>query len=45
MSVATVPEKLWPCWVVALSSVWVMRTGMVVPEGIVTFLKAGGGGG
>ena len=41
MSAATVPEKVSPCWVVALSRVWVMRMGMVVPAGMVTLRKAG----
>src|ERR1700730_7842424 len=45
MSVATVALKVSPGWVVALSSVWVMRIGRVLPAGMVTVLKAGGGGG
>ena len=45
MSDATVPVKVSPCWVVALSRVWVMRVGMVVPDVRVTLRKAGGGGG
>ena len=44
MSVATTPENAWPCCVEALSSVCVIRTGIVVPEAIVTVRNAGGGG-
>src|SRR5215469_9788099 len=44
-SVAIVPEKLWPCCVVPLSRDWVMRTGIVVPAGMVTLRNVGGGGG
>ncbi len=41
-SVATVPVKISPCWVVALSRVWVMRMGMVVPGGMVMLLEGRG---
>src|SRR5258708_21426290 len=45
MSEATMPVKVSPCWVVALSRVWVMRMGRVVPGVRVTLRKAGRGGG
>src|SRR5271170_609516 len=44
MSEAMVPVKVSPCWVVALSRVWVMRMGMVVPELMVMLWKVGAGG-
>src|ERR1700678_4397248 len=45
MSVAIVPVNVSPCWVVALSRVWVMRIGMMVSGVKVMFRKAGGAGG
>src|SRR5437879_2903086 len=45
MSEATVPVKVSPCCVVALSRVWVMRMGIVVPGLRVTLRKVGWGGG
>src|SRR5216684_4229606 len=45
MSEAMVPLKVSPCCVVALSRVWVMRMGRVVPGLRVMLRKAGAGGG
>src|SRR5579875_3747108 len=44
-ALVTTPLKLSPICAVALLRVWVTRTGIAVPLGMVTLTKAGGGGG